>query len=205
MILTYARGSTLQLQPHFERREFDCPAGCTATKHDTELSAKLEQLRTLAGGAAVHITSGYRCPAHNAAVGGSPRSQHTLGKAADIQIAGVSPLRVAILAQRAGFTGVGCYLYGDTAFCHVDVRANAVHWVSTAAGRYTYLADREGFFPTVRAGSTGAVVRILQRYLGRTVTGAFSRADAVALATKQRTLGLAADGVCGPKTWEALV
>jgi peptidoglycan hydrolase-like protein with peptidoglycan-binding domain len=204
MILTYARGSALPLQPHFARREFDCPAGCTATKHDTELSAKLERLRALAGGAAVHINSGYRCPAHNAAAGGSPRSQHTLGKAADIRIAGISPVRAAILARQAGFTGVGCYLYGDTAFCHVDVRANAVHWAAAAAGRYTYLADRDGFFPTVRAGSTGAAVRILQRYLGRTVTGAFSRGDAAALAVRQRSLGLAADGVCGPKTWAAL-
>ena len=204
MILTYSRGSALTLQPHFVRREFDCPAECTATKHDTELSTKLERLRALAGGAAVHITSGYRCPAHNAAVGGSPCSQHTLGKAADIQIAGISPVRVAILARQAGFTGVGCYLYGDTAFCHVDVRADARHWVATAAGRYTYLADREGFFPAVRLGSTGAAVRILQRYLGRTVTGKFNSGDRAALICRQRTLGLAQDGICGAKTWAAL-
>ncbi len=37
----------------------------------------------------VVISSGYRCPALNAAVGGSPHSQHTLGQAADIEIPGV--------------------------------------------------------------------------------------------------------------------
>ena len=33
------------------------------------------------------VNSGYRCPALNEAVGGSPRSQHRLGQAADIKLA----------------------------------------------------------------------------------------------------------------------
>ncbi len=38
----------------------------------------------------VIVSSGYRAPAVNAAVGGSKTSQHMLGEAADIEIAGVS-------------------------------------------------------------------------------------------------------------------
>ena len=43
---------------------------------------------------AVHISSGYRGPALNARIGGSRRSQHVRGEAADIVIAGVTPIEV---------------------------------------------------------------------------------------------------------------
>ena len=43
---------------------------------------------------AVHISSGYRGPALNARIGGSRRSQHMRGEAADIVIAGVTPIEV---------------------------------------------------------------------------------------------------------------
>ena len=44
-------------------------------------------------GAPIYITSGYRCPALNAAVGGKPTSQHLRGEAADLQVKGVKNLR----------------------------------------------------------------------------------------------------------------
>ncbi len=42
----------------------------------------------------VTVSSGYRCPALNQHIGGSVRSQHCLGQAADIVITGVTPLDV---------------------------------------------------------------------------------------------------------------
>ena len=42
----------------------------------------------------VHISSGYRGAALNARIGGSRRSQHMRGEAADIVIAGVTPIEV---------------------------------------------------------------------------------------------------------------
>lgn len=42
-------------------------------------------------GVPVNVTSGYRSPAVNRAVGGSRTSQHLLGEAADIVVAGMSP------------------------------------------------------------------------------------------------------------------
>ena len=45
----------------------------------------LEPVRRRFG--ATRITSGYRCPALNEAVGGAPSSQHLRGEAADIHIA----------------------------------------------------------------------------------------------------------------------
>lgn len=61
------------------------------------------------------LTSVYRTPATNKVIGGAPRSQHLLGKAADGRLAGVSVEVYAamLMAFRAG--GVGLY-------------ANHVHW-----------------------------------------------------------------------------
>ena len=42
------------------------------------------------------VTSGYRSPELNKAVGGSPKSQHTYGLAADIRVGGKSPRLVAL-------------------------------------------------------------------------------------------------------------
>lgn len=41
------------------------------------------------------ITSGYRSAALNAAIGGSPRSQHSKGQAVDLEVLGVSTAEVA--------------------------------------------------------------------------------------------------------------
>lgn len=49
----------------------------------------LQPLRD-AVGVPVNVTSGYRSPAVNRAVGGSRTSQHVLGEAADIVVAGMS-------------------------------------------------------------------------------------------------------------------
>ena len=44
-------------------------------------------------GKAIVVNSGYRCPRHNAAVGGVRNSQHLRGEAADIRICGITDLR----------------------------------------------------------------------------------------------------------------
>ena len=79
----------------------------------------LEKLRSILGDKSIIITSGYRCPAHNRAVRGSPNSQHMKGNAADIIVSGVSPDEVATKAEALGFPGVGRY----AEFTHVDVRS----------------------------------------------------------------------------------
>lgn len=46
-------------------------------------------------GQPVKISSGYRCPKLNKAVGGVTNSQHIRGQAADIKIQGVTPTHIA--------------------------------------------------------------------------------------------------------------
>ena len=90
---------------------------------DPELVRKLQQLRDRIG-KPISITSGYRCPAHNAAVGGAAGSQHLLGKAADIVVQGMAPAQVADHAEAIGFGGIGRY----AGFTHVDTRATKARW-----------------------------------------------------------------------------
>lgn len=50
------------------------------------------------------ITSGYRCPKLNKLVGGADNSQHVLGQAVDITVAGMTPRTLAEFVTRTGLT-----------------------------------------------------------------------------------------------------
>lgn len=82
----------------------------------TELLTGLES----AYGQPLNVTSGYRSPERNAAVGGAKGSQHMHGNAVDIDVSGMSTderRKLIELAQAQGFTGVGIYdnsLHFDT-------------------------------------------------------------------------------------------
>ena len=77
------RHSSEKLSEHFQANEFACKC-CGYTILDTELVVLLEKLRNKVG-KPLKITSGYRCPAHNAKVGGAPLSRHVAGLAADVR------------------------------------------------------------------------------------------------------------------------
>lgn len=76
------KDSAAQLSPAFRVREFRCRDGTDTILIDEGLVVLLQCIREHFG-KPVHITSGYRTTAHNAAVGGSKSSQHLLGRAAD--------------------------------------------------------------------------------------------------------------------------
>lgn len=107
-----------RLSPNFEEWEFRCLCGCNTIRLNPALVVMLEKLRNKLGDRPVTISSGYRCPEHNRKAGGVKHSQHLLGNAADIVVAGVVPGLVASAAARLNFPGVGHYNH----FTHVDVR-----------------------------------------------------------------------------------
>lgn len=75
---------------------------------------------------AIKIHSGYRTPEHNATLKRAARkSQHMLGKAADIEIPGLSTENLRKLARAIGVGGVG--FYPVDRFVHVDT-ANIRQW-----------------------------------------------------------------------------
>jgi len=85
----------------------------------SKLVAKLEKLRTAIGNKPIHVLSGYRCPTHNAEVGGATNSYHMQDMAADIYVDGMSVDQVATAAISVGFGGIGRYY--DQQFTHVDI------------------------------------------------------------------------------------
>lgn len=113
------------LSAHFSRSEFACSCNCGSDTVDSELLRVLEELRGHFG-AVITITSAHRCWKHNRAVGGSEASQHLQGRAADIQVSGISPKVVQdylkLMYPRS--LGIGSY---DT-FTHVDTRAGRARW-----------------------------------------------------------------------------
>lgn len=104
---------------YFLHREMECKcrsAACTAVDPDPEFMALLEALRELWGKPLV-ITSGVRCEVHNTHVGGSPKSMHLDGKAADLRISSAQEgYELATLADKLQFGGIGLY----KSWVHVD-------------------------------------------------------------------------------------
>lgn len=106
---------------YFEEKEFACKHCHGLPEHGMSevLLEKLDQLRELAG-APIYVSSGYRCPYHNAVIGGVPNSQHVTGTGADIICNAKTISEFAELAEKVGFDGLGIYYYDG--FLHVDCR-----------------------------------------------------------------------------------
>lgn len=100
---------------HFKLSEFACRC-CGENKISPLLVEKLDTARAIAKTPFV-ITSGYRCPKHNEAVGGVSNSKHLEGLAADI-LTSDSKARYKILSSllAAGFTSMILYKH----FIHVE-------------------------------------------------------------------------------------
>lgn len=112
------------LTANFSRKEFACKCGCGFDSVNPALVAGLQALRDLVG-RPITVTSGCRCPKHNASpkVGGAKNSQHLLGNAADIVISGMTPRQMAAQAEQVAQFQTGAIItYTRNGFIHVDVR-----------------------------------------------------------------------------------
>jgi len=110
---------------YFKREEFACSCGCGRDVVDSELLEVLMRLREYYS-QPITITSGNRCVIHNEAVGGSPESQHLLGKAVDIKVKDTSPTEVF---RRLDLWYPNNYgLSGYSSWVHLDVRENKSRW-----------------------------------------------------------------------------
>ena len=101
----------MNLSPHFSlaelvssqvatRKGIDNAPAPAIVANLTRLAALLEQVRALVG-APIAISSGYRSPALNRAVGGAANSAHVLGLAADISTAKLAPKVLALLIRQS--------------------------------------------------------------------------------------------------------
>lgn len=120
-----AKEGNKKLSANFRVREFACTDGSDPIFIDSELVNVLQKIRSHFG-KSVTITSAYRTPGKNKAVGGQVYSQHLYGKAADIKVKGVTPKKVADYAETLlkGKGGIGTY----STFTHIDVRSTKARW-----------------------------------------------------------------------------
>ena len=144
-VKTYSlkRDGNKRLSANFRVREFRCRDGSDKILVSTELVELLQRIRDHFG-AAVTINSAYRTAAHNAQVGGAPRSQHMQGTAADIVVSGATPLEVAQYVEhlQPDRGGIGVY----KSFTHVDVRAGRARW-DNRSGKEVAVSGWPGYQP----------------------------------------------------------
>lgn len=157
MITSIPYESNEQLTKHINAREIRCKCGkMHATLYDTETLNKIEQLisavadyhNTTSENTHIYISSGYRCPEHDKAVGGNGKGTHTAGYALDFRMSAnandVDNRVIAALAKDAGFTGIGI-MHGN--YIHVDNAPVSMH------GGRKWLGDE-----TKPGGTSGSVI-----------------------------------------------
>lgn len=212
-VITYSmkKDWNKKLSKNFCAYEFACNDKSDEFKVATELVEILQQVRDHFGKPVI-INSAYRTPAYNISIGGSSKSQHCLGTAADIRIAGVDPVRIALYVASLSYFqkhgGIGYYSRAQVTggFVHVDVRVNVSRWISKTGTAYLSASN---IMPTIKQGSKDATssvsyaVTVLQRHLGVTADGIFGAGTKAKLIEWQKAHGLVADGICGMATWSS--
>lgn len=170
---------------NFRVNEFSCHGkGCCSTvKIDPKLAEYVQKIRDHFG-KPVTISSGYRCPTHNKAIGGASKSRHVEGMAADIKVQDVAPVTVAMYAESIGIKGIGLYeTEKDGFFVHIDTRATKSFWygqgqayISTFGGKAGNDTEKEKDDP----GESYSLTQFVKDV--------------------QAACGAAVDGVAGPET-----
>ncbi len=230
-VKTYKKGSTTKLSKNFSVHEFACHGSgcCSLVMIDEKLVAYLQQIRDHFG-AAVTVSSSYRCEKHNRSVNGATSSYHMRGRACDIVVDGVKPAEVAKYAESIGILGIGLYETAkDGYFVHIDTRTSKSFWYGQAqAYRSTFGGSTAATAPAQpAAGYTLAqFVKDVQKATGATVDGVagpetlnktetlgakYNAKHAAVEAVQRRLLALGYtevgkdDGVAGPKFTSAVL
>lgn len=160
---SYINTDNTQLSPHFNVQEFKCKCGGT---HDIlvsdELIQKLEALRSALNCKSIVITSGYRCPKHDAFVS-TGKGQHTKGTAADIICYGqdgkpISSKLVCCTAQDLDFTGIA-NITSDYDCTHVDVRSSGKWYGDEVCGNGNVTDDFYNYYGIIRNDSRKILVK----------------------------------------------
>lgn len=163
MITSIPYESNEQLTKHINAREIRCKCGkMHATLYDTDTLNKIEQLISAVAdyynatpeNTHIFISSGYRCPDHDKAVGGNGKGVHTAGYALDFEMLvpgkGVDSRVIAALAKDIGFSGIGRI---SENYIHVDNAPVSMH------GGRKWLGDE-----TQPGGTSGSVITDNESY-----------------------------------------
>lgn len=107
---------------HFKVKEFACRDGSQVVFIDDYLVFILDILRNQVGKPVI-ITSGYRTPTRNKAVGGAKYSYHMRGMAADIRVEGMTSKEIAKKLNKIIPSDCGIIVYST--WVHIDTRNKA--------------------------------------------------------------------------------
>ena len=114
------------LSENLSRSEFKCNCGeCDYDTVDYELVGVIQDVRDHFD-SSVSVSSGNRCPAYNKRIGGAKHSYHPRGRAADIQVKGVSAddVHSYLVDKYPDQYGIGRY----ASFVHLDTRSSKARW-----------------------------------------------------------------------------
>ena len=107
---------------YFSRKEFACKCGRYCNGFPAQMEQGIVQLADRARAelkGTGFVSSGLRCPQHNANVGGVSNSRHLIGKAVDLRIEGKSARQTLAWAQKQPEVR---YAYAiDASFVHMDI------------------------------------------------------------------------------------
>jgi len=123
------------MSKNFKEEEFACKCRCKTNKIKPELIDYLQEFRDELG-LPITISSGYRCPGHNTAVGGVMNSSHTFGIAADLQCSDLDRLAKIIEDKYPRFS-LGRY----DSFLHFDIREDDRSWDKRNETEVEYLPE----------------------------------------------------------------
>ena len=160
----YDYNNSTQLSPHFNVMEFRCQCGGNhETLISSELIEKLEALYATLNCSKIIVTSGYRCPEHDKAVGGTSSGQHTKGTAADVCCYGqdgqpISSKTVCCKAQNLGFTGIA-NITSSYQYTHLDVRTSGKWYGDEVHGNGTVTEDFYKYFGIKKATETTSILK----------------------------------------------
>ncbi|MBR9701051.1 DUF882 domain-containing protein [Candidatus Woesearchaeota archaeon] len=132
ILIKLSKKKDIKVSLNFRSNELACRCGNCPDEFHYSLDAinVLQRIRDKTG-APIHVTSAYRCPAHNKAIGGVKNSQHVKGKAFDIVSRVLTPsvlhkVGTKILDQQWGINKGGRGKYKT--FVHLDVRPRRAEW-----------------------------------------------------------------------------
>ena len=99
-------------------------------------------------GAPVNVSSGYRSPKLNRAIGGSGTSQHCKGEAADFTVKGVSNIEVCRWLEANRNYDQLIYEFGESGWVHCSFSADRMRNMELSAvrrgGKVVYLSGLRG-------------------------------------------------------------
>ena len=105
---------------YFKLEEFACKC-CGENKISSVLIDKLDTLRATVCFPLI-VTSGYRCPAHNASISYTGEDgPHTTGLAVDLRVDRKQAYDLLKVALELGFTGIGVQQKGNARYLHLDL------------------------------------------------------------------------------------